>query len=160
ILELCVQLNLMSKSKNTWTSAGQLTVGLRELNPGPPNNPMVLGLEVVALLRQVIDRDGLLVRELLRECADAQEIARDRVALSLPDIAARALASAQKLRLAPPVLAEGKKFLALLQKTAAKRASASRAPGVLEHRTSPRLEWLTDFGAFTKRGKPRNSFEY
>jgi len=57
-------------------------------------------------------------------------------------------------------LAEGKRFVALLRRTAAKRAMASRAPGVLEHRTSPRLEWLTDFGALTKRGKPKNSFEY
>jgi hypothetical protein len=36
----------------------------------------------------------------------------------------------------------------------------SRAPGVLEHRVSPRLEWLVDLGYLTKGGLPKNSFEY
>src|SRR5262249_8437869 len=33
ILELCFQLELLSKSKSTWTAAGQLVSGLRELSP-------------------------------------------------------------------------------------------------------------------------------
>lgn len=121
---------------------------------------MVLGLEVVALLRQVLDRDGLLLRELLRECVAVRDVVRDKIALRLPDVATRAMAAAEAAHFAPPVIAEGKKFVRLLHKTAAKRGSASRAPGVLEHRTSPRLEWLTDFGALTKHGRPRNAFEY
>jgi len=36
----------------------------------------------------------------------------------------------------------------------------SQAPGVLEHRVSPRLEWLTDLGYLSKRGLPKNGFEY
>jgi hypothetical protein len=75
-------------------------------------------------------------------------------------------AAAQNI--APPVLAAGKEFLKLIRKTAEKYAgktrvdkeSASRGPGVLEHRMAPRLEWLTDLGALSKSGLPRNSFEY
>ncbi len=160
-LELCFQLNLLSKSKSTWTAAGQLTTGLRSLSPQSSDNPMLLGLEVVALLRQVIEEDGLLLRELLQHLRKtAGAITRDGVALHLAPIAESALAAAHALRVPPPVLAEGKKFVALLKRTSANRAAASRAPGVLEHRTSPRLEWLTDFGALTKHGTPKNSFEY
>ena len=73
----------------------------------------------------------------------------------------RALDCAKDLRLAPPVLAEGKKFLSLLtKKPKAKVGQASGGPGVLEHRVSPRLEWLTDMGVLSKQDLPRNGFEY
>jgi hypothetical protein len=122
---------------------------------------MRLGYEVVVLLRQVIEKDGLIQRELLRTLLGGPNpIERDRVALQLPEIAECALRSARELRLAPPVLAEGKKFLTLVQKTAAGRAKASGAPGVLEHRMAARLEWLTDFGALTKKGRSKNGFEF
>lgn len=161
VLELCFQLNLLSNSKCTWTAAGQLCHGLRGLSVNVDENPMRLGLEVAALLRQVVQKDGLMLREVLRQLRmQPSPITRDQVALHLAQIAESALKAARDMRMAPPILAEGKKFVALLKKTAAGRAKASRAPGVLEHRTSPRLEWLTDFGALTKRGLPRNSFEY
>ena len=38
--------------------------------------------------------------------------------------------------------------------------SGSRAPGMLEHRVSPRLEWLTDLGYLSKQSLPKNGFEY
>jgi hypothetical protein len=161
LLELCFQLGLLLRTKSTWTAAGQLTAGLREFTPGLSPNPMVLGLEALALLRQVLERDGLLLREVLRElCTSTVPISRDAVALRLPKMAAQALTSARSLQLPSSLLAEGKRFVALLEQTALKRAQASQAPGVLEHRTSPRLEWLVDFGALNKQGFPRNAFEY
>lgn len=160
ILELCFQLELLSKSKSTWTAPGQLVNGLRGLSPDCSSNPMLLGLEVVPILRQTIARDGLLIRELLRQIyKELGPVSRDKVAMQLEAISERALSAAHSLKLPPPVLAEGKKFVALIRKTTSKREAASRAPGVLEHRSSPRLEWLTDFGVLEKRG-PKNSFEY
>jgi hypothetical protein len=161
LLELCFQLGLLLRSKSTWTAAGQLTAGLRTSTPGLPSNPMVLGMEALALLRQALEKDGLMLREVLRElCVATGSISRDEIALRLPDIAVQALASARQLQLPSALLSEAKKFVALIEQTARKRAQASRAPGVLEHRTSPRLEWLVDFGALTKQGSPRNAFEY
>jgi hypothetical protein len=161
LLELCFQLGLLLRSKSTWTAAGQLTAGLRTSTPGITSNPMVLGLEALALLRQILEKDGLLLRELLREICSAEgSISRDEIALRLPAIAGRALASARQQQLPTALLSEGKKFVVLLEQTAKKRSQASRAPGVLEHRISPRLEWLVDFGALTKQGLPRNAFEY
>src|SRR2546425_748298 len=49
VLELCFQLSLLSRSKSTWTAAGQLVNGLRDRSPTPSQNPMRLGLEVVPL---------------------------------------------------------------------------------------------------------------
>jgi hypothetical protein len=159
LLELCYQLQLLSKAKNTWTAAGQLVYGLRDRSPQKSDNPFALGVEIAALMRQVLSRDALILVEILRETREERTFTRDAVALKLPDIAARAMDLARGLRLPAPVLAEGKRFLGLLQKTARNRAKASTAPGVLEHRTSPRLEWLVDFGAYAKPGA-RNTFEY
>lgn len=159
-LELCFQLHLLSSSKCAWTAAGQLAEGLRKRSPSP-KNPMVLGLEVTALIRQVIERDGLLLRELIRRLGSPDSrIARDDIAVQLAEIAGAAQSAAMQARLPPLLLANGKKFVALLKETGEKRQSASSGPGVLEHRTSPRLEWLTDFGVLTKQGIPKNSFEY
>src|SRR5262249_2300164 len=59
-----------------------------------------------------------------------------------------------------------------LKDTSAKRArkdkereksegrSSAAGPGVFEHRTAPRLEWLGDLGALTKQGLPKNGFSY
>lgn len=161
MIELCTQLGVLSKAKNTWSSAGQLIVALRTIAATPDQSPMALGVEVTAMLRQVLEKDGLLLREVLREVGEVgTTFSRDSFALRFADIAGRALTVAQALHLPPPVLAEGKKVVRLLEATAAKRGSASRAPGVLEHRTSPRLEWLTDVGALSKAGRQRNSFEY
>lgn len=158
-LELCYQLQLLSKAKNTWTAAGQLAHGLRGRSPQKSENPLALGVEVAALLRQVLSRDGLILVEVLRETRNLRAFTRDELARKLASIAERAMDVARAMRLPAPVLSEGKKFVALLQKTARNREKASTAPGVLEHRTSPRLEWLVDVGAYSKPGA-RNAFEY
>jgi len=158
-LELCYQLQLLSKAKNTWTAAGQLVRGLRDRSPQRSDNPFALGVETAALMRQVLSRDSLVLVEILRETRNLRVFTRDAIARKLPAVVERAMAAARAMKLPSPVLAEGKRFVALLQKTARNREKASTAPGVLEHRTSPRLEWLVDFGAYSKPG-PRNAFEY
>lgn len=159
ILELSYQLQLISKVKNTWTAAGQLAHGLRERSPAKSENPFALGVESAALMRQVLSRDALVLVELLRETRELRSFTRDAIALKLPSLVERAMDAARQQMLPAPILAEGKRFLVLLRKTARNREKASTAPGVLEHRTSPRLEWLVDFGAYSKPGV-RNAFEY
>jgi hypothetical protein len=137
-------------------------------------NPFVMGLESALLLRQLIDLDGLILHELSKEILDLpSEFRRDDL---LPDkfivVAGRAYEEARRYRLRPDDVAQARDFYQLLVQTAAKKArnrnagTTSRArpgtegPGVLEHRLSPRLEWLTDFGVLSKDGLPKNSFTY
>ena len=164
VVELSRQLAVLTRAKNTWTAGGQLIAGLRKqgTNESRIENPMVLGLEAPGLMRQVLAVDGLLIRQLLLHIvADSDStIRRDVIALQLPAVAAKALEDARRLRRPPPEISAAKAFVELLKVTAAKRATQSGAPGVLEHRTSPRLEWLTDLGVLSKNGLARNGFEY
>jgi hypothetical protein len=164
ILELSYQLGLLSKTKNTWTAAGQLVAQIRlDFSQLISNseNPFLFGFEGMAYFRQILEKDGLFIRELLREISGIESpFTREAIALRLPVIAERAFDQARLIKSSPPSIAEAKKFLSLLKRTASKRSSASRAPGVLEHRISPRLEWLTDFGVLSKADLPKNGFEY
>jgi hypothetical protein len=163
LIELAYQLNILSKSKNTWTSSGILISQLQALAPGSysSHNPFVIGPEGPAFVRQVISADGIVIRELLREiCDSGSPIKRDEIARRLPEIVDRAIAFAKQGRLGPAELRELKKHSRILHATAKNREGASKAPGVLEHRISPRLEWLTDFGYLSKEGLPKNGFEY
>lgn len=178
VLEFAFQLGLLSRSKNTWTAPAQLIAGLRdELAPesGLADNPFLLRLEAPALLRQVISSDGLVLREVVRslcdECDDAT-IRRDAIAARFNHAVKRAVAAAKDLRVPPPDLRDLQAFQELIERNSnsgsrrriarggANPTHKSAGPGVLEHRVSPRLEWLTDLGYLTKEGLPKNSFEY
>lgn len=165
VIELSRQLALITRAKNTWTAAGQLVAGLRSRGrqaSANEENPILLSLEAPALLRQVLVVDGLILRHTISHLVNhaPQTVRRDAVALVLPQIAQKALDDARRLRKAPAEIAAAKAFVELLSKTAAKRSTQSGAPGVLEHRTSPRLEWLTDFGVLQKTNLAKNGFEY
>jgi hypothetical protein len=172
ILELSFQLAVVSKAKNTWTAIGQLLSNLRAYLPGAisePDNPFLLGLESPVFLRQILEKDGLITREMLREMREIPyELTRDNLMHRLAAATKRALQEAQRIKLPPPILAEGKSFLKLIEETTTKRnaslkskgKTSSVGPGVLEHRTAPRLEWLTDLGFLSKEGLPKNSFQY
>jgi hypothetical protein len=170
--EFALQLRLLSKSTNTWTAAGQLTSSLRTRYGdviSDTTNPLLLGVEAVSLLRQVIAVDGLLLIELLRTVAGigTSTFSRDHVAELFPEILERAVKVVRGRKLAPPMLREALTFRQTVQRTVAgRRRSAQRSggagagPGLLEHRVSPRLEWLTDLGYLSKDGLPKNAFEY
>jgi hypothetical protein len=170
--ESLFQLRLLSKSKNTWTAAGQMTHELRSHFTSliaDPSNPFLMTVEAPALLRQLISADGLLLREVVREIVEdaSQRVTRDDVAEVFPRVVERAVSVARQSNLSPQAVREALDFLRLIRSTADKRGraaakggSASRAPGVLEHRVAPRLEWLTDFGYLNKKSLPKNGFEY
>jgi hypothetical protein len=177
VLELAFQLRLLVKSKNTWSAAGRLANGMRKtfghLIPDQ-RNPFLLGVDAVVLLRQIVAADGVLMRELIREVTNREEptITRDEVAEAFPSVVERAVAAAREANVSPPNLREALDFSKLIRKTAEeggrsrrrttrrRTEATSRGPGVLEHRVSPRLEWLTDLGYLNKDGLPKNRFEY
>jgi hypothetical protein len=170
--EFVLSLGLVSKAKGARTAEGQTQVAMRGLLEHE-QNPFALGLESALLLRQIIDRDALMLSELGRELAShGEQFRRDDL---IPDgvvaIARRAYEAASNLRMRPEDVTQARTFLRLVEETATKKARArqkaatsgravSEGPGVLEHRLSPRLEWLTDFGILTKEGLPKNSFSY
>ena len=162
-IDLNHQLQLLTRAKNSWTAAGHAVVKLREkatTSGVDTSNPFVLTLERIALLRQVIAKDGLLLQEILSRIVKyGGQFSRDDVAGDLLECARCAYRHAQELRYSPPSLAEARSFVELLRRTAEKFKGQRGGPGVLEHRTAPRLEWLTDLGALSKN-EPRNSFRY
>lgn len=177
VLELCYQLKIISKTKSTWTPAGHLEVQLRQHSGAlgfDVRNPMVLGLETPVLLRQVLQEDGIMLRELLGQLGPpGSTVTRDQIASKFLALAEAALKRVEGLNPSPPVMKEGREFLRLLKQTTARRVTKVQqeergpnggakkgGPGVFEHRTAPRLEWLVDFGVLSKDGLPKNGFTY
>jgi hypothetical protein len=177
VLDLCHQFGLLSKRQNVWTGAGRLARELRRLTEDGGSNPFVLGPEAIVYLRQVLDLDGIFLCELLRFVQHlADPFVRDDVARKLPEITESAYLRAQGLQVPSKVLSETRKYVLSLRRrtrTGAVRGgsaargvptnvqkSASGGPGVLEHRTSARLEWLVDFGVLSKEGGAKNAFTY
>jgi len=170
VLEVAIQLKLISKATNTWTASGQLVDSLRQMidDAEEKANPFLLWFEAPALLRQVLEMDAVLLRELLAFLVGAGgKVTRPQVAEAFGGIVDGAVARTKELRVAPMEMREALAFQSLireqtqkLQRAKSKTTGQSRAPGVLEHRVSPRLEWLTDLGYLSKDGLAKNSFEY
>lgn len=170
--EFPFQLGLVSKSTNTWTASGQLTSGLRSRFAkllSDAENPLLLGVEAASLLRQVVAADGRILAELIGSIGEtgADTVSRDQIAAKFPVIVERAVKAVKELKLSPPVVREAVEFQQTIRATVTRRErlvkrgqSATAGPGLLEHRVSPRLEWLTDLGYLSKEGLPKNAFEY
>lgn len=161
VVNFAFQLRVLDRTKNSWTSAGHLAHGLRQLSSSSipdPTNPFLLGAEVASLWRTLLERDGFLLRELVRSLSTLGDFRRDEVAATLPGLACEAVVAAERMGVNREALVAGRRLAKALESTAA--TSKSGAPGVLEHRTSPRLEWLTDLGYLTKEGFERNEFAY
>jgi hypothetical protein len=157
-LEFCTSVDIVSKTRAARTSAGQLVRAARQLTAGD-ENPFVLCLESAALLRQLIVHDALALHELARQVEECDtSFRRDDLIPRFVPMARRMVEVARTLSSRPEDLAQVKEFLRLIDSTS-RRKAGSDGPGVLEHRLSPRLEWLTDFGVLTKNGA-RNAFAY
>jgi hypothetical protein len=161
LLALCQNMGVIAGPANSRTGPGEVTQRLRNRAPDP-DNPFVLGPEMVILMRQLIERDGFMIICVLGKFArdTGRLIDRDQFALELPGLTQEAIDRAKQFGRSPEAIGKAKEFLRLVQQTGSKRKQMSDAPGVLEHRMTPRLEWLVDFGALTKAGFPRNGFSY
>ena len=147
-----------------------MIVALRSLGGEEDANQFVLGVEAVGYLRQVVEKDGLLMRELVRYLAQSgSEVSRDGIAKDFAEIVARAVAAVREAGVSPPEQRTAREFQAMIEATTLKAQQVASAggsrkgtsgPGVIEHRLSPRLEWLTDFGYLEKSRERKNAFSY
>lgn len=160
-VDFAFQLHVLDRTKNSWTQTGSLIDGLRRLGSSylaDSSNPFLLGAESAALFRTLLEKDGPFILELMRFLAGRETVRREEVAASLPMIASKALDSVAKARISPQALSAGRRLVAKISETNASGGASS--PGVREHRSSPRLEWLTDLGYLSKESLPKNGFEY
>jgi hypothetical protein len=161
VIDFAYQLHILDRSKNAWTTNAHLVDALRKLTqtvPADRANPFLLGGEGVALLRFLLERDGMFLRELLRWLGPLETVRRDDVAVALPELASSAVEAAIAAGASPQAVAAGRDLVREWAKI--DPSAGSSAPGVLEHRSSPRLEWLVDLGYLTKQGFAKNEFRY
>lgn len=160
IVDLAFQFRMIDRNKFSWSTCGQLVNALHGFGVSAEHpNPFVLLTESPVLLRSLLEADGRFQLPLLRFLASrgvGHSVKRDEVADALPSIAAQALEIAWPSKLSAQAIAVGRETLQTLQGA----PEGGSGPGVREHRSSPRLEWLTDLGYLSKEGLPRNAFEY
>ena len=141
VLDLALQLRLLSRAKNTWTARAQMVSALRDSATEARDNPFVLGRERIALLSQLVAVDGAMLREVLRTVVAAGEtVSRDAVADDFAEIVDRAAAAVKDLRLPPPEMREIREFRSTIHETVRKKGTrrgagsgkkGSGGPGVL-----------------------------
>lgn len=169
VLELTYQLGLVTKAKRNMTAAGQALNGLRQRSGG--GNPFVVGLEAVIFMRQLVEHDGMMMKLFTEALAvEDSPINRSHFATGkFPELVERLVEEVDGARLRPEVRSEARAFRELVRKTTQKAtrsassrpgASKARGPGVLEHRVSPRFEWLCDLRVLSKEGLASNAFSY
>ncbi len=160
-VELATQLGYLTKAKRNWTATGQAVTRLRTIEQ--TSNPFVLDGDGLLAFRQLLASDGLMLEPLLRHLIPwvGREVARDMVAGDLFVLTCEeALSRARTLRFSSRDLSALRELVKTVQRTMAKREKSSGGPGVLEHRVTPRLEWMVDLGVLDKAGPARNSFTY
>jgi hypothetical protein len=163
LLDFTYQLGLIGKAKRNLTAAGQAVAQIR-LERGA-ENPFLLEHESVVLMRQLVERDGAMLRHLVAAVAALDSpISRSEFAVrDFPSVVDAMYADMAAGGVGPEVRRGAKAFRDLIRRTAEKASKASkgsRGPGVLEHRAAPRLEWLCDLRILTKEGLASNAFSY
>lgn len=160
IVDLGFQFRVIDRNKFSWSTSGQLTNVLHTAgSDDDPGNPFVLRTESPVLLRSLLEVDGRFQLPLLRFLAQrgaGATVKRDDVAEAMPLLATQALEDTVPPKLSRSAVLAGRETLKALEGA----PGGGSGPGVREHRSSPRLEWLTDLGYLSKASLPRNAFEY
>lgn len=160
ILEMAYDLRIISRTRNNWTVAGQAAAAFREHFSKGETNPYNLGAEAVLYLRQVLAEDGPVFAAVVDALANGpSRFRKERVISAFPTYIKAVNDRIQTLpNFSPPQKTASKAFAKLIDRAGAKQ-SEGKVAGVLDHRVSPRLEWLADLGALSKPSH-RNAFEY
>jgi hypothetical protein len=171
IIELTYDLGLISKAKRNLTAAGQALQGLREKESN--NDPFVIGAEGLMYMRQVVERDGQMLKPFAMALSKEQApIARSEFAMQrFPEVVAALVNEVDGRRARLEERRAARQFRDLIIDTQRKAAqkereqvrrgeAVTRGPGVLEHRSSPRFEWLCDLRVLSKEGLGTNEFKY
>jgi hypothetical protein len=157
-IRLANELGILSVTQWNRTCIGLMCQCLREYGCYHERSPLVLGLEGVVFLASLIDADGLCLEHIAQfACALPQPFRKETVAERLPVIYRDVFDELSKRRLSPKVLAQCKDDIEPVLKKAGKKGESF---GAADHRSTPRLEWLVDFGCLAKKPMPLNGFDY
>lgn len=160
VLDFAIQLEIISASKGNWTSAGKIASELRGADEA---NPFIPGAEVALFARTLFQRDGWLLKPMVQRLGGLPRLfTREDMIGQFGDIVGDVEAIVGVAIKDKDQLKEFAAFLELVRKNLKKRADKEADEtinlGVLEHRVSPRLEWLTDLRVLAKEQK--NAFSY
>jgi len=162
---LAVTFGLLSENNNNVRPLGRASVLLKNF-ASCASSPFALGLEAVILLRSIIASDAAVMHPFVEGLSVlGSEFTRDHAASLLPDLYLVALEKLRSRRAPSEILRECKKAIEPVVSAGARRvqlqdSGKTESLGVLEHRTSPRLEWLVDLGVLEKPIGERNTFVY
>ena len=160
LLDLTYQLGLVSRTKRNLTAAGQAVMSLRDFRTA--TNPFLVEDEAVLFMRQLVASDGLMLKHFVAAIDELESpLQRSKIATDVfPAVVARMYEEVAGGGYRVDTRREVKAFRDHITATAHKATGGSRGPGVLEHRTSPRLEWLCDLRVLRKEGLASNAFSY
>lgn len=129
------------------------------------DNPFLIGHISTVYFKILIEVDGPMLLSFVQEIElFGSEFSRSDVVARFPQIVRRAQAEIQERDGSPESRKAIKDFVRLVDSTTEqyrkKGLSNANAPGVLEHRVTPRLEWLVDLGFLHKYEDSKNAFSY
>ncbi|MEJ1159540.1 hypothetical protein [Prosthecomicrobium sp. N25] len=162
VLDFAIQTEIISASKGNWTSSGTLAAELRRVG-GETENPFLIGPEIAVYVRTLFRLDGWTLKAIISRFADMPDpFNREDMIEKFGEIVVEVGGIVTKVVKNKSTVKEYAALTELVGRNIKKRAGKTEEEtvnlGVLEHRVSPRLEWLTDLRALAKTR--RNAFEY
>jgi hypothetical protein len=165
ILDFAFQMQILSAAKGSWTSAGKLAADLRALEAqgNHETNPFIFGPEVAVFVRALFQVDGWTLKSMIGRLESlGSPFRREDMIVHFGEIVDEVGSIVKSAVRDKELLVRFANFRDLIQKNMRKRTDKSPTEtmslGVLEHRVSPRLEWLTDIRVLAKQQK--NAFSY
>ena len=156
-IDFSLAVDVLSRTRWSPSGLGASILALRQVKAD--DNPFVLGLERCSLLRALLMSDGEVLVPLLEAANQYPEsFSRDEIATQFPEILREVFEASRRLYPRGEWISDFKRLLGAVERSA-QASESSGGPGVLEHRVSPRLEWLVDLG-FLAKPSEKNSFRY
>ena len=161
-LEMCLDFKVVNKNFQSLRLGNTIQKILLQVNKDKIFEPNLSNLKPY-FLKLLLESDFYIIFAMLKSIGSSnQKFTRDDIVRQFPDIAQDALKICENVIKSQNINRDLKKFCKLIKETSekSKKKGNSGGPGVLEHRVTPRLEWLVDLGILSKTGFKRNSFNY
>jgi hypothetical protein len=161
-LEMCLNFRVVNRSFKSLRVGNTIQKILSQASDEKYFEPNISNLKPY-FLKILLESDYFIILALLKKInTSSTEFSRNDIVLEFADIVQDALKICESVVKNQDINRDMKKFFKLIKETKekSKKKENSSGPGVLEHRVTPRLEWLVDLGVLDKTGVKRNSFNY